>query len=247
MDSRFPLPQVQLFEGRQTFVIEHSRGKKVLHVGCVDSGLTQARLETGELLHARMQQVARELWGVDVDRSGIDLLSQRFDNLFVLDAGALAEDSRLSGQRFDLIVATELLEHLSNPGQFLDGVRELMVPGHTQLLISVPNATRLSLLWTISRGVEFVHPEHVCWYSPYTVSNLLRRHGFHIDETAMYLAGTLPRLGRKTTRATRRSFRQIAERAVGLPKRVATHYACKLLPYFADGVLLLASRPQSSP
>lgn len=242
-DSHFTLPPTQLVTGRQTYVIERCRGKKVLHVGCVDSGLTQARLRSGELLHARLHEVASELWGVDVDPAGVELLAQRFHNVFVLPADRIAQDARLAAQRFDVIVASELLEHLSNPGQFLDAVQRLMLPEHTELLVSVPNATRLPLLWTTPRGVERVHPEHVCWYSHATITRLLRRHGLRVEHTAMYLAAGLPSLRGPRPR---RSLPQLARRALGLPQRVAMHCAVRLMPYFADGVLVVARRPAGS-
>lgn len=48
------------------------------------------------------------------------------------------EEVKISGQ-FGLIVAGDIIEHLSNPGLMLDGVKRFCAP-QTTLAISMPNA-----------------------------------------------------------------------------------------------------------
>lgn len=85
------------------------------------------------------------------------------------------------GKQFDCIVAGEVIEHLSNPGLFLDAAHRHLVPGG-RLIITVPNAFGLKIFWRIFRKNEVkVHAEHTCWYDPLTISQLLNRHAFKIE------------------------------------------------------------------
>ena len=82
----------------------------------------------------------------------------------------------------DLVVCGEVVEHLSNPGFFLDGLRAYTVP----IIFSVPNAfTKVGTGW-IKKGVENVNSDHVSYYSYYTFSNLIKRHGFSVDKFLWY-------------------------------------------------------------
>ena len=82
----------------------------------------------------------------------------------------------------ELVVCGEVVEHLSNPGFFLDGLSEYKVP----VIFTVPNSfTKIGTRW-INKGIENVNQDHVAYYSYYTFSNLLRRHGFKTDAFLWY-------------------------------------------------------------
>jgi len=84
MKTLFQVPKVEIVIGRMDFVLEQCKGKKVLHLGCVDEGLTKERIEKGELLHTRLMRVAKDVLGVDTSSEGIELLKQHgIDNLVV--------------------------------------------------------------------------------------------------------------------------------------------------------------------
>ncbi len=81
-----------------------------------------------------------------------------------------------------LIVCGEVVEHLSNPGRFLDGLRGYSV----QVVFTVPNAFTTIGTQYVKRGVENVNADHVAYYSYYTFSNLLKRHGFTVEKFLWY-------------------------------------------------------------
>jgi len=187
MDPYIELPKVPIVIGRQDFVLARCKGKQVLHLGCVDSNLLLQRFLAGELMHQKLAQVSDELWGVDVDEQGIDfLLEHGIDNVVVGDVCNLDNIPDLQGRRFDVIVASEIIEHLMNPGLFSKAVKNLMRPGHTELIVTVPNAFRVSTLIQLLRGVEYVHLDHNYWFSYHTVTNLLKKGGFDIEEVCVY-------------------------------------------------------------
>ena len=99
----------------------------MLHLGCVDfSDLsTHERVETARhSLHWKLTEIANV---VGVDYSPAVVKEWRtlgiFTNIVAGDVEKLGE-LRLRGP-FDVVVAGDIIEHLSNPGMMLDGVRAL--------------------------------------------------------------------------------------------------------------------------
>lgn len=243
------LPRAALYSGRQDFVLERCAGKRTLHVGCVDAGLLEERFRAGELLHQRLAGVTPDLWGVDVDADGIDFLRRNgFSNLYVSDASSIGSLPDIRSQEFDVVVATELLEHLSNPGLFLDSVHELMRPGRTELVITVPNAFRVRTLVHLLRGVEFNHPDHNFWFSYHTITNLVRKHGFELAQVAAY---TFHPGGRLVRAAAPGNGRPAAGGARRTPARLLMDTASRVVfpvlyrttPFWGDGIIVVARAP----
>jgi 2-polyprenyl-3-methyl-5-hydroxy-6-metoxy-1,4-benzoquinol methylase len=217
MDTLNKLPNVQVVNGRWDYVLDRCRNKRVLHMGCVDTGLLEERLQRGQLMHQRMSQVAAELWGTDINVAGLETLRKHgFNHLFAADASKIGNVSELLSANFEVIVASELVEHLDNPGLFLDSLKALMQPKKTELIVTVPNAFKLNTLRGLLGRVEYVHPDHNYWFSYYTIQNIITKHGYHISEAVMYV------------------YQQ------SLMKRLLWNAVKPITPYFADGIIVVA-------
>lgn len=259
MNPYIKLPKVPIVVDRHDFVLEHCKGKRVLHLGCVDSGLLPERFFSGVLLHQELAKVADNLWGIDIDADGISFLRRHnFDNLIVGDVCKLDKIPELQDQYFDVIVASELIEHLMNPGLFLEAVKKLMIPGHTELIVTVPNAFRVSTLLQLLHGVEYIHPDHNYWFSYHTITNLLIKSGFEIKEVCVYsfsypqiLPSRLSRLFGKETKCDPSStsemkFPQSSIWTQGIryfrsiPSRLFIRFLYKKTPFFGDGIAVVA-------
>jgi SAM-dependent methyltransferase len=266
MNPYTPLPDAPLLRGRQDFVLDACRGKRVLHLGCVDAGLTLERSQRGELMHQRLENVASELWGVDVEAEGIAFLRRLgFERLLILDI-SLPESASdeamhlLQAQEFDVILATEVLEHLPNPANFLAAVQLLMTPGHTQFIVTVPNAFRIDTLLWMWRGVEYVHPDHSYWFSYATITTLMSKAGFDIQSVYPYSFQSSQVLPNKVRRLFQPSEARpgvpIAPspqahaaqrpRSAGayfksLPKRLLVAVLYSRTPFWGDGLLVVAT------
>jgi 2-polyprenyl-3-methyl-5-hydroxy-6-metoxy-1,4-benzoquinol methylase len=237
VQTRHKLPKVPLVGDRHLFVIERCKGKRVLHIGCTDEGMLGERFERGNLLHARLEDVADLLWGVDIDREGIEFLCGKgFGNLLVADAEKIDECRELAGRDFEVIIAAEIIEHLSNPGLFLDSVKNLMTPEQTELVISVPNAFRPATLKGLAFGYEEVHPDHNYWFSYKTITNLLQRHGYSVEQLAVYtslpIAGKLP--GRSEQHGSWWT------KLKSLPKSLVARAMFATSSFWGDGIIVVA-------
>jgi 2-polyprenyl-3-methyl-5-hydroxy-6-metoxy-1,4-benzoquinol methylase len=166
---------------RMQYLRELCRGKKVLHLGCSSGHFIRDRLQRGSLLHAVLHEEAAELYGVDIERESLVLMRDQlgFANLYEGNVERL--DELQLDQRFDVVLAGDLIEHLTRPGAMLDGAKRFMQPGG-RFVLSTVNAFGLHFQLRRWLGTYTEHPEHVCFYSPETIANLLERHGYVVQE-----------------------------------------------------------------
>src|SRR5688572_3215860 len=123
---------------RLPFIKEICVGRKVLHLGCTNYPYTTEAIENNQLLHFELESIASELFGIDFDQQGIDVLERHGStNIFRADLERLHESPL--DDRFDVIVAGEIIEHLDNPGLFLQGIKRFMTE-ETVLVVTTVNA-----------------------------------------------------------------------------------------------------------
>jgi len=159
-----PIPVVASIS-REKFLLDSAKGKIVLDIGC-----------TG-IVGEATSKVASEYHGIDVVVKPSHVTVSRY---YLLDLDGVQELPKIPG--LELIIAGEVIEHLSNAGHFLDLLREYNVP----IILTTPNARSAVGGHYINRGIENVNGEHVAWYSWYTLNNLVERHGFEVTEWYWY-------------------------------------------------------------
>jgi SAM-dependent methyltransferase len=178
------------------------------------------------LLHFELEKCAEEIYGFDFDQEGLDILSKYgTENLFRADLENL-QDVSLS-TTFDVIVAGEMIEHLSNPGKFLRGIQRFMAP-HTKLILTTVNAycaMRFVIYSLRGKGGwnEPVHPDHVSYYSYNTLKLMIERHDLVLREFYFY------DLGNEHRPFVRWYYRWLNDLSV------------KVFPQLSDGVIAVAA------
>jgi 2-polyprenyl-3-methyl-5-hydroxy-6-metoxy-1,4-benzoquinol methylase len=173
-------PLSSSYVSRMDFLRKQCHGKSVMHLGCSSGRYLKDRLERGSLLHAVLAQEAEEMHGIDLDEQSLqEMRSLGFTNLHHGNAERL--DNIEIGKKFDIVVAGDLLEHLTRPGAMLDGVKHLLAP-RGRFIVSTVNAFGLHFQLRRWSGRYVEHFEHVCFYSPETLAHLFERHGYHVVE-----------------------------------------------------------------
>jgi predicted TPR repeat methyltransferase len=174
-----PLPTIDGIIDQRAYLVERARGLRVVHLGCVDDGLTDVRAGTGLLLHEELARTARELTGVDVSEEGIARLEQIVPGGYVVGDVENLEDLDLP--EVDLVIAAEVIEHLASPGLFLDGLRVYLEKSGAAAIVTTPSAFSWRALVTLifSRR-DRVHPDHLLVYSPVTFVTALERAGLEV-------------------------------------------------------------------
>ncbi len=91
------------------------------------------------------------------------------------------EDISGWNERFDLITAFELFEHLYQPGRFLKKIWRLLRPGGYLLLSTLSGeGFDIQILWEKSKSV--LPPYHLNFFNPDSLRGLLQRNGFTVEE-----------------------------------------------------------------
>jgi 2-polyprenyl-3-methyl-5-hydroxy-6-metoxy-1,4-benzoquinol methylase len=146
---------------RNDLIISRCRDKTVLDIGA-----------SGQL-HEEIVAVAKKCYGLDKNPS---------EGVAAIDL----DDYHAQIPRYndvEVVVAGEVVEHLSNPGWFLKRLREAY---RCQTIITVPNAFTDVGRKHLNNNRENVNDDHVAWYSHKTIKTLLERHGYAIKELYWY-------------------------------------------------------------
>ncbi len=129
-------------------------------------------------MHYRIREVATSVKGLDRDPKLVERATNEGWQMTLGDAQSFD-----LGERFDVLWAGELIEHLSNPGGFLDSALRHLAPSG-RLVLTTPNAFAVSNFVYRLWGTVRVNLDHACWYCADTLGVLLNRHGFVIEEMA---------------------------------------------------------------
>ena len=163
-----------------------ARGRSVIHIGFVDQGCRTMQDDAGAWLHGHLAGVATDLVGIDLDEAGVADAVAAGLRAHVADCRDPDALAALGVAPADLVIAGEVIEHLDDPGAFLDGVRSLVAPGG-RLVITTPNAYGLlNVIASVGRR-EINHPDHVVMFTWRTLTNLASRHGWAVEATHVYV------------------------------------------------------------
>jgi 2-polyprenyl-3-methyl-5-hydroxy-6-metoxy-1,4-benzoquinol methylase len=204
-DKRFFEQHLKVWDGTQNrgdYLLPLCLGKKVLHVGCTDWPVFRPE----QNLHIKLVEQARrsgagQVDGCDTDSAGIDALRGHAPGLY-FDSVARAA---ASGTPYDIVIVPEVLEHVPDASRFL---AECFAVEASMYFFSAPNfmysrksgfAGWMQWLHRLPRSLrprfregsftEMVHPDHKCWYSPYTLLNVCRPHIRDGDVVRLMLLG----------------------------------------------------------
>jgi hypothetical protein len=152
------VPALPTVKNRGAYLVAKSKDRVVLDIGC--TGPISAEIRKAAKGYHGVDRVAGEcVTVVELDHRP-DLMPKHPD--------------------VDLVIASEVLEHLSNPGYFLLALKDKYAG--RECYISVPNAGA----FVMKGDCEVVNTQHVCWYSYQTLRALLARYGIAIAEARWY-------------------------------------------------------------
>ncbi|GIK74010.1 MAG: hypothetical protein BroJett021_29980 [Chloroflexota bacterium] len=120
--ARFMITQLEQFQ------TQLGRPADVLDVGC----------GTGDLVTVWVARLGAQVLGIDTHEPSIALARSRYDIPSLQFELATAEDVLTSGRNFDVIICSEVLEHLTQPESLLSTLRKLIRPNGL-CLVTVPN------------------------------------------------------------------------------------------------------------
>jgi 2-polyprenyl-3-methyl-5-hydroxy-6-metoxy-1,4-benzoquinol methylase len=144
---------------RESVIRKLAAEKDVLDIGSVG--------QTGAYnLWDNLKATAKTITGIDTQASDVD---------GIVLGDMEAYDFK---RKFDIIVAGDVIEHVSNQGLFLDNIKRHLKDDGT-LIITTPNAK----WWTV-----FLRPNktHTLWHDRHTLVRILETHGFVVERLIFY-------------------------------------------------------------
>jgi len=181
---------------------------KILEIGSGLGYLTYSLIEAGY-----------NVTGMDVSQTAVSRAIKNFGDHFI--CGDLFEYSRLAPESINIVILTEVLEHVSNPMEFIKSIVKLLKPGG-RTIITTPNKS--------------FYPREVIW-----ASDLPPVHCWWLSEDSMtYIA---EKLDVNISFINFRNYYKINYQIVA-----ARSFQANRLPepfFDSEGVLIKKSRPES--
>ncbi len=152
------------------------QGKNVLELGAASGHVTVELRKRGNRVTA-----------VEIDISNRDLLSQAAEKVIITDLDRLDLVEKLQGEKFDVIIAGDVLEHTTRSGLILIQLQELLKEDG-YVVASIPNISHGDVRLTLLEG-NFPYAEsglldktHLQFFTRSSVKELFNDNGFEIAE-----------------------------------------------------------------
>jgi hypothetical protein len=227
------VPDARLVD-RSNFVTGFTAGKSVVDLGFVDQSRMVSKRALGTWLHASVAQAARSAVGIDSDPEGVQFARELGFDAYVADCEDREALAELALQPAEVVIAGEIIEHLDQPGRFLEAVK-VLVDEEGALLITTPNACSMTNFLSGLMHRELVNPDHVGWYSWHTLRTLLGRHGWVLREVRYY---GFPSVSASASA----SLKERMQAHVFNTYQRASKPFFRLRPPLADGIIVVAAR-----
>jgi len=158
------------------FVEKRIKGKKALDIGSIGNNENNP---CSKLLRYRKGE-ASSVIGVDRDWKKVEEL--KIPDLYYMDITDYyhVEPFIRKHGLFDVVVMTDVIEHIGNLTTCLDNIK-LLLENDGRLLISTPNVAHPYFRKSGRiKQVARANPGHICWFDVDTIGHLLKRSGFRI-------------------------------------------------------------------
>ncbi|MDA9503260.1 class I SAM-dependent methyltransferase [Bradyrhizobium sp. CCBAU 11357] len=159
-------------------LIPFIEGKTVLDAGSIGHSY-KGRTAFKTWNFAVLAQYAASIKGFDILENEIEVA--RLDGHDIVFGNA---ETFVTPEKYQVVFAGDLIEHLSNPGLFIQCSRENLVEGG-QLIVATPNTYSLAkLARVVARATNEppCNPEHTFYFTPQTLEQLVCRHGFRLRQ-----------------------------------------------------------------
>lgn len=163
------------------YLLSQVKGKNILNVGAAGGVHGYLPHNRDIWLHHRLGLVAKELTGVDIDSDGIAHAKNHGVEILNENCESMSLD-----RRFDVIVLSDVIEHLNAPVIGVSNLMRHLAPGG-KLLVTTPNPTALNLLVrTVLYRQLNVYWDHVGCFMPEHIQVICDRYGFKLKEIVFF-------------------------------------------------------------
>ena len=181
---------------RDDYLVNLSKGKNILHLGFVDHlPLIDDKIKNGHWLHKKLMDVGNLCFGVDINKEGIEYIQEnyKYDNLYTVDVTSSDIPQEILDTKFDYLLIPDVIEHIGNPVDFLQSIRDNCKGNTDKVILTTPNAFRWNNFMNIFKGIECVNTDHRFWFTPFTLAKIATDAGYTINNFGYFEHGRLSR------------------------------------------------------
>ncbi len=159
-----------------------SSAKKVLDIGCSDGQL-------GKIIKDKFQV---EVHGLDISAEALALAQDNLEKTFLLDINSDEWTDKLTDNKYDVVILSEVLEHLFAPDKVLAEVKKILAD-KGEVIITIPNLlfwkNRLKIFlgkWEYT-DQGLMDRGHIHFFSWHSFVKMLDKAGFYITASKHHL------------------------------------------------------------
>jgi len=170
---------------RKELILRIIKNKRVIHLGCCDHiPLIKDKIKVNSWIHKQITEKSKYCLGIDINKDAINYVRSEFKykNIIYGDITNNKKITEIEGEKFDIMVMGEILEHIDNPVLFLNKIRDNYKTNISQILITVPNAFSYRNIKNLKKNFEQINSDHRYWFTPYTLAKIAIRAGYQISE-----------------------------------------------------------------
>lgn len=151
-------------------LIKYTKGLAFVDIGCNAGANTEAA-----------RQLGFSTLGIDLGSTVIDNARELFpENRFaVMSIETLVQEVKESGNGFDLVFCSEVIEHVTDPHSFAKSLKAIMNPGAI-LYLTTPDAGHFRVPRDFTRWKHVHAPDHICYFNRKNLTQLLEQHGIEV-------------------------------------------------------------------
>lgn len=165
-------------------LLQNHSGKRVMDIGCGNGSVSEVLVQNGY-----------ELVGIEPSESGITCCREKMPQAEFYQKSLGEDFSFLNGKQFDVVLCSEVIEHLYDPAQLFEVAASFLSAGGLLLITCPYHGYLKNLILSLLNSWDFhwqpgVTGGHIKFWSRRTLADMAAGHGF--TERAFKGAGRFP-------------------------------------------------------
>ena len=158
-------------------IIKEYKNKRILDVGC-GNGVIACRLLADGF----------DVYGIDASETGITIASEKYPGrFFVQDISSERLPDALSAFQFDVVISTEVIEHLYAPRSYMKLIRNILSHGGAVIVSTPYHGYLKNLVMALTNKMDnhftvLWDGGHIKFWSRRSLTTLLTEFGFKVTK-----------------------------------------------------------------